>query len=93
MSTRTEDVNAAIRACNAAFGALSQVVPEIDAPAETRQQSASMTIAGRLTAVGETFAGITSGGETMTLSIDADRARWLGQHVGRDVRLTVEVTL
>lgn len=68
------------------------IVNVID-PEPTRQQSASMTIGGRLTAVGETFAGITSGGKTMTLTIDADQARWLGQHVGRDVRLTVEVTL
>jgi hypothetical protein len=62
-------------------------------PEPIRKQSAALVISGRLTAVGETFAGITSGGETMTLSIDADRARWLGQHVGRDVKLTVEVSL
>lgn len=64
-----------------------------DAPAETRQQSASMTIAGRLTSVGERFAGIESGDQQITLSINTEQARWLGKYVGGEIKLTVEVQL
>ena len=58
----------------------------------TRQQSASMTIGGRLTAVGESFAGIESAGQQITLGINVEQARWLGKYVGGEVKLTLEVT-
>lgn len=64
MSTRTDAIKAAIDATATAVYRL---------PAEpTRHQSASMTIGGRLTAVGESFAGIESAGQQITLGINVD---------------------
>lgn len=58
-----------------------------------RQQSGALVIAGKLTAVGERFAGIDSAGQQITLSINTEQARWLGKYMGSEVKLTVEVQL
>ena len=79
MSTRTDAIKAAIDAT-------------ATAEQPTRHQSASMTIGGRLTAVGESFAGIESAGQQITLGINVEQARWLGKYVGGEVKLTLEVT-
>lgn len=78
MSTQTDAIKAAISAT---------------APATSRKQSAALVIAGKLNAVGENFAGITSGGQSITLGINTDQARWLGRYVGGQIKLTVEVVL
>lgn len=61
-------------------------------PKLIRHQSGALVIAGRLTSVGERFAGIDSGDQQITLSINTEQARWLGRYVGGEVKLTVEVT-
>lgn len=62
-------------------------------PEPIRKQSGALVISGRLTAVGERFAGIDSSGQQITLSINTEQARWLGRYVGGEVKLTVEVVL
>lgn len=57
-----------------------------------RRYAGALVIAGKLNAVGENFAGITSGNQQITLSINTDQARWLGRYVGGEVKLTLEVT-
>lgn len=61
-------------------------------PKLIRHQSGALVIAGRLTSVGERFAGIESGDQQITLSVNVEQARWLGRYVGGEVKLTVEVT-
>lgn len=61
-------------------------------PEPIRKQSGALVIAGRLTSVGERFAGIDSGDQQITLGINTEQARWLGRYVGGEVKLTVEVT-
>ena len=63
------------------------------APEPIRQRSAAMVIGGTLTSVGATFAALETGGRLVALSLTTDQARWLGQYVGGEVKLTVEVTL
>lgn len=61
-------------------------------PEPIRKQSGALVIAGKLNAVGENFAGITTGNQSITLGINTDQARWLGRYVGGQIKLTVEVT-
>lgn len=104
-STVNETSDALIALCKEGLAAYDVVHVRYCVPAPTRQQSGALVISGRLTAVGETFATIVTGTRTLadqlagvssqqvTLGINTDQARWLGRHVGGEVKLTVEVQL
>lgn len=51
----------------------------------------ALVISGRLTSVGERFAGIDSGDQQITLGVNVEQACWLGRYVGGQIKLTVEV--
>lgn len=90
MITRTDAIKVAIEVFR-----LNTDTPMVNIfePEPIRKQSGALVIAGRLTSVGERFAGIDSGDQQITLSINTEQARWLGRYVGGEIKLTVEVQL
>lgn len=86
----TDGTNA-IKAAISATAPADTPMVNIFEPEPIRKQSGALVIAGKLNAVGENFAGITTGNQSITLGINTDQARWLGRYVGGQIKLTVEV--